>query len=138
MAARNTARRHHGRRATQWSEPAGNPVLGAGRLRRRTGNRCSLHRRLTGRAMSILTSETLSPRFTLSGNVMQTLYRVLAVALLCVALTMLSDVFLTANNILNVLRQTARLFLMASGLTMRSLTAALDLSIGANVALSGC
>jgi len=88
--------------------------------------------------MSILTSETLSSRFTLSGNVMQTLYRVLAVALLCVALTMLSDVFLTTNNILNVLRQTALLFLMASGLTLVILTAGLDLSIGANVALSGC
>ena len=88
--------------------------------------------------MSILTSDTLSSRFTLSGNVMQTLYRVLAVALLCVALTALSDVFLTANNILNVLRQTALLFLMASGLTLVILTAGLDLSIGANVALSGC
>jgi len=88
--------------------------------------------------MSILTSETLSSRFTLSGNVMQTLYRVLAVALLCVTLTALSDVFLTANNILNVLRQTALLFLMASGLTLVILTAGLDLSIGANVALSGC
>ena len=88
--------------------------------------------------MSILTSETLSSRFTLSGNVMQTLYRMLAVALLCVALTALSDVFLTANNILNVLRQTALLFLMASGLTLVILTAGLDLSIGANVALSGC
>ena len=88
--------------------------------------------------MSILTSETLSSRFTLSGNVMQTLYRVLAVALLCVALTAFSDVFLTANNILNVLRQTALLFLMASGLTLVILTAGLDLSIGANVALSGC
>ena len=88
--------------------------------------------------MSILTSETLSSRFTLSGNVMQTLYRMLAVALLCVALTAFSDVFLTANNILNVLRQTALLFLMASGLTLVILTAGLDLSIGANVALSGC
>ena len=88
--------------------------------------------------MSILTSETLSSRFAVSGNVMQTLYRVLAVALLCVALTALSDVFLTANNILNVLRQTALLFLMASGLTLVILTAGLDLSIGANVALSGC
>ena len=88
--------------------------------------------------MSILTSETLSSRFTLSGNVMQTLCRALAVALLCVALTALSDVFLTANNILNVLRQTALLFLMASGLTLVILTAGLDLSIGANVALSGC
>jgi len=37
-----------------------------------------------------------------------------------------------------VLRQTALLFLMASGLTLVILTAGLDLSIGANVALSGC
>ena len=88
--------------------------------------------------MSILTSDTLSSRFTVPGNVMQTLYRMLAVALLCVVLTALSDVFLTANNILNVLRQTALLFLMASGLTLVILTAGLDLSIGANVALSGC
>jgi ribose transport system permease protein len=63
---------------------------------------------------------------------------VLAVVLLSVALATLSDVFLTANNILNVLRQTALLFLMASGLTLVILTAGLDLSIGANVALSGC
>ena len=50
----------------------------------------------------------------------------------------LSDVFLTTNNMLNVLRQTALLFLMASGLTLVILTAGLDLSIGANVALSAC
>ena len=37
-----------------------------------------------------------------------------------------------------VLRQAALLFLMASGLTLVILTAGLDLSIGANVALSGC
>jgi ribose transport system permease protein len=77
-------------------------------------------------------------RLSLSGDGMQMIYRVLAVALLCFALTSLSDVFLTVNNILNVLRQTALLFLMASGLTLVILTAGLDLSIGANVALSGC
>jgi ribose transport system permease protein len=77
-------------------------------------------------------------RFALSGDVMQIFYRLLAVALLCVILSALSGVFLTANNILNVLRQTALLFLMASGLTLVILTAGLDLSIGANVALSGC
>src|SRR3974390_3292566 len=77
-------------------------------------------------------------RFAMSGDVMQMLYRVLALLLLGAVLTALSDVFLTANNILNVLRQTALLFLMASGLTLVILTAGLDLSIGANVALSGC
>ncbi len=88
--------------------------------------------------MSILADKAPAHRFVLSGDVMQMFYRLLAVALLCLALTALSNVFLTANNILNVLRQTALLFLMASGLTLVILTAGLDLSIGANVALSGC
>ena len=45
-------------------------------------------------------------------------YRLAGVALLCVVLTMLSDAFLTVPNLLNVLRQTALLFLIASGLTL--------------------
>ncbi len=49
-----------------------------------------------------------------------------------------SDAFLTLGNLLNVLRQTALLFLLASGLTLVILTAGLDLSVGANVALSAC
>ncbi len=77
-------------------------------------------------------------RFAPSRDAMQALYRLLAVALLCIALTALSDVFFTTNNILNVLRQTALLFLMASGLTLVILTAGLDLSVGANIALSAC
>jgi len=77
-------------------------------------------------------------RFAMSGDVMQMLYRVLALLLLGAVLTALSDVFFTTGNILNVLRQAALLFLMASGLTLVILTAGLDLSIGANVALSGC
>jgi ribose transport system permease protein len=88
--------------------------------------------------MSIVADKPAVQRFALSGDVMQIFYRLLAVALLCVILSALSGVFLTANNILNVLRQTALLFLMASGLTLVILTAGLDLSIGANVALSGC
>ena len=65
-------------------------------------------------------------------------YRLAGVALLCVALTMLSDAFLTVPNLLNVLRQTALLFLIASGLTLVVLAGGLDLSIGANVGLSAC
>jgi ribose transport system permease protein len=89
--------------------------------------------------MSVTTTQSsIRSRLTLSGDVMQTLYRVLALLLLGAVLTALSDVFLTTGNILNVLRQAALLFLMASGLTLVILTAGLDLSIGANVALSGC
>ena len=69
---------------------------------------------------------------------MQSLYRLLAAALLCVLIASLSDVFFTVGNILNVLRQTALLFLMASGLTLVILTAGLDLSVGANIGLSAC
>jgi ribose transport system permease protein len=88
--------------------------------------------------MSASPDTTAHPHFALSRDVMQALYRLLAVALLCVVLAMLSDVFLTTNNVLNVLRQTALLFLMASGLTLVILTAGLDLSVGANIGLSAC
>lgn len=77
-------------------------------------------------------------RFSLPPDLVQAAYRLLAAALICVALSLLTDVFFTANNLLNVLRQTALLFLLASGLTLVILTAGLDLSVGANVALSAC
>ncbi len=54
------------------------------------------------------------------------------------ALASLSDAFLTAPNLLNVLRQASLTFLIASGVTLVILTAGLDLSIGANVGLSAC
>jgi ribose transport system permease protein len=88
--------------------------------------------------MKTATDMTIRSRLALSGDVMQAFYRLLAVVLICAVLATLSDVFFTANNILNVLRQAALLFLMASGLTLVILTAGLDLSIGANVALSAC
>jgi ribose transport system permease protein len=65
-------------------------------------------------------------------------YRLTAAFLLCVLLSLTTDVFLTANNLLNVLRQASLLFLLASGLTLVILTAGLDLSVGANVGLSAC
>jgi ribose transport system permease protein len=88
--------------------------------------------------MSSTSDVAVRSRLAPSRDVMQALYRLIAVALLCAALTALSDVFFTTNNILNVLRQTALLFLMASGLTLVILTAGLDLSVGANIALSAC
>jgi ribose transport system permease protein len=65
-------------------------------------------------------------------------YRLVAIALIAVALTMTSDVFLTSANLLNVLRQASLTFLIASGLTLTILTAGLDLSVGANLGLSAC
>ena len=64
--------------------------------------------------------------------------RFLAVLLIGVVLTFASDVFFTQANLLNVLRQAALLFLIASGLTLVILTAGLDLSVGANLGMSAC
>jgi ribose transport system permease protein len=65
-------------------------------------------------------------------------YRLIAVAVICLALSLVSDAFFTSNNILNVLRQTSLLFLLAAGSTLVILTGGLDLSVGANVGLSAC
>jgi ribose transport system permease protein len=64
--------------------------------------------------------------------------RFLAVLLIGAVLTLSSEVFLTQSNLLNVLRQAALLFLIASGLTLVILTAGLDLSVGANLGMSAC
>lgn len=74
----------------------------------------------------------------LSRDVQQLAYRLLAVALLCAALGVATEAFLTTNNILNVLRQASLLFFLASGLTLVILTGGLDLSVGANIGLSAC
>jgi len=75
---------------------------------------------------------------TLPEPVRSVFYRLIALAILCLILGLASDAFLTTNNIVNVLRQAALLFLLASGLTLVILTAGLDLSVGANVAMSAC
>jgi ribose transport system permease protein len=64
--------------------------------------------------------------------------RLAGVVLLGLTLAALSDVFFTANNLLNVLRQASLTFLVGSGVTLVILAAGLDLSIGANVGLSAC
>lgn len=89
--------------------------------------------------MSRVDTETMPRRrFALPPDLAQAAYRLLAAAMICIVLSVLSDVFFTVNNLMNILRQTALLFLLASGLTLVILTAGLDLSVGANVALSAC
>jgi ribose transport system permease protein len=65
-------------------------------------------------------------------------YRLLAVAVMALALALTTEAFFTLPNILNILRQASLTFLIASGLTLTILTAGLDLSVGANVGLSAC
>jgi ribose transport system permease protein len=69
---------------------------------------------------------------------LQALPRLLALLILCVALSLLSDVFPTWGNAINVLRQTSLLFISASGLTFVVLTAGLDLSVGSTIGLAAC
>ena len=73
-----------------------------------------------------------------SDNTRQLVFRLLAIGAIAITLTAVSEAFFTANNMLNVLRQASLLFLLSSGLTLVILTGGLDLSVGANIALSGC
>jgi ribose transport system permease protein len=64
--------------------------------------------------------------------------RVFVLFVLALALAFLAPAFTSSTNLLNVLRQASLIFLLASGLTFVILCGGLDLSIGANVAMSAC
>lgn len=87
--------------------------------------------------MTTLTVPTALGNFV-SGDLRALAYRLAAAGLMCASLAILTDSFMTPGNLLNVLRQTSLLFLMASGLTVVVLAGGLDLSVGANVGLSVC
>lgn len=61
----------------------------------------------------------------------------IALVVLCVVLSILSDKFFTASNGLNVLRQIAVNICIATGMTLIVLTAGIDLSVGSILALCG-
>lgn len=89
--------------------------------------------------MMEMTKQSLLPaRSFLSRDTIQLFYRLSAALLISATLSFLNDSFLSIGNILNVLRQASLTFFIASGLTLVVLTAGLDLSVGANVALSAC
>jgi ribose transport system permease protein len=88
--------------------------------------------------MTDVTKPVSPERAFLSDDVVQILYRLFVALLICAVLALSTDSFLHLGNILNVLRQASLLFFIASGLTLVVLTAGLDLSVGANVALSAC
>jgi len=62
---------------------------------------------------------------------------VLILLALCVVLTLLSNRFLTASNLLNVALQTSIMAIVAIGMTFTILTGGIDLSVGSVVALCG-
>jgi len=61
----------------------------------------------------------------------------IALVVLCIVLSILSDKFFTAENGLNVLRQIAVNICIATGMTLIVLTAGIDLSVGSILALCG-
>ncbi len=70
-------------------------------------------------------------RFLYSGS------RLIVLALLCLAMALLSPVFFTPTNLLNILTVASVLIILAIGQTTVILTAGIDLSIGAVVSICG-
>lgn len=77
-------------------------------------------------------------RHRLEGDVAALALRAALIVLIGLALTLSSDAFLTAGNVLNVLRQASLIFLLAAGLTLVILCGGFDLSVAANLTLSAC
>jgi ribose transport system permease protein len=61
----------------------------------------------------------------------------IALLVLCIVLSFLTDKFFTASNGINVLRQVAVNICIATGMTLIVLTAGIDLSVGSVLALCG-
>ncbi|MDX2045713.1 MAG: ribose ABC transporter permease, partial [Chitinophagaceae bacterium] len=62
---------------------------------------------------------------------------VIALLVLCIVLSFLTDKFFTAANGVNVLRQVAVNACIATGMTLIVLTGGIDLSVGSVLALCG-
>jgi len=62
---------------------------------------------------------------------------VLALALMVIALTLMTDTFFTVDNSMNVLRQICVNLCLSIGMTMIILSGGIDLSVGSMLALSG-
>ena len=62
----------------------------------------------------------------------------LALIILCVILTIVSDKFLTYSNLMSVLKQTTFTALTAAGMLLCLITAGIDLSVGANAIFCAC
>ena len=82
--------------------------------------------------MKALADTKITPR-----RLLHRLQPFLGLALIVVIAATLSDRFLTASNILNVLRQTSINAIIAVGLTFVILTGGIDLSVGSVLAFSG-
>jgi ribose/xylose/arabinose/galactoside ABC-type transport system permease subunit len=62
----------------------------------------------------------------------------LGLLLIGAVLSLLSDRFLTASNLINVARQVSINAIVAAGMTIVIITGGIDLSVGSTIALAGC
>lgn len=76
----------------------------------------------------------------IGGYLLQSKYAISVIVLILVMLvsTLLSGSFLTADNLITILRQASLLFILSSGLTAVVLTGGIDLSVNSTAALVGC
>ncbi|TKK67012.1 ribose ABC transporter permease [Ilyomonas limi] len=79
----------------------------------------------------------ISSSYSLNTQRLKRFQSLIALLLLCVILTVLSDKFFSSENGLNVLRQTAVNICIATGMTLVILTGGIDLSVGSILALCG-
>lgn len=79
----------------------------------------------------------LKVRFLPSGSALHKLSALITLLLLVLAFSFTSPAFLSVNNGLTVLLQTAVIGLLAIGMTMVIITGGIDLSVGSVLALSG-
>jgi ribose transport system permease protein len=70
-------------------------------------------------------------------NVLIQFQSLIALLVLCLALTLLTDKFLTIDNAWNVMRQISVNICIATGMTLVILTSGIDLSVGSILALTG-
>ncbi len=72
------------------------------------------------------------------GRILPRISRLIALLILCGVLSLLTPNFLSANNLINVLRQASLLSIIAIGMTMTMLIKGIDLSVGSVLALTSC
>lgn len=78
-----------------------------------------------------------NPTVMKSWSALIKLQSLIALFILCFALTLLTDKFLTVDNAWNVMRQISVNICIATGMTLVVLTAGIDLSVGSVLALTG-
>ncbi len=76
-------------------------------------------------------------RARFAGGAAVRLESLIVLAVLCVAMAMLSNAFLSVSNILNILLSTSVFGTLAIGMTFVISSAGIDLSVGSILALSG-